>query len=317
MFEEDETPFEDETPQASDDLRAAFPVFTQKDFESSVNRASYKIGVDNSYPAHLRKMVSASVLTYQLNNRSVDHVLKTYLRDHDYKEIGAENRLDRSYKRACIRQVSCFQAALKSYPPLVDREPRVGEWIGDLTIIRLGYSLQRAFAEADKGALFEAVAIARMILEQISWVVAIRREDDVGKAKKVSATKSVGIANADFPMIGRLYGWMSNHAHWAYDAHVKVITSMDGFSGAWLFTTRFKAIGYAMLIAVTSLITQVAASLFAEYPELADTKELKDWESERSGFAFVSMIEKIYELDSQSSDIATILDIVKVKANHG
>lgn len=261
-------------------------------------------------------MISASILTYQLSNKSIDYVLKRYLADKDYEEKSS-SRLDKDFRRACLEQVSLFQAALKVYPPLTQREPKVGEWIGDLTAIRTGYSLQRAFGEADKGALFEAVAIARMILEQVAWAFAVRGIDDPLKVQRLAATKSIGLLSTTFPIVGRLYGWMSNHAHWGYDAHYKVITSRDGFSGAWLFNTEFKAIAYAMLIALTLVISEVGAAMLNEYPELHSTKEFKLWAQHRGGFDGLSMIEKIYDLDQGSSDIQTILNIVKVAANHG
>ncbi len=316
MFGVDDISQEDREPIGSKELRAAFPVFMQKDFEGPVNNAAYQVGVDKSYPSRLRKMISASILTYQLNNKSVDYVLRKYLNDKDYEEKSPD-RLDKEFRSACLEQVSLFQAALKIYPPFTQREPRVGEWVGDLTAIRMGYSLQRAFGEADKGALFEAVAIARMILEQLAWAAAVRGIDDASKVQQLAATKSIGLLNANFPIAGRLYGWMSNHAHWGYDAHYKVITSKDGFSGAWLFNTEFKAIAYAMLIALTLVISQVGAVMLNEYPELHLTAEFKRWDQHRISFDGGSMIEKISGLDQSSSDIQAILNIVKVAANHG
>jgi hypothetical protein len=304
-------------PVGSKELRAAFPVFMQKDFESSVNNAAYKVGVDNSYPADLRKMISAAVLTYQLNNKSIDYVLKRYLKDKDYKKTEEEERLDRGYQSACLAQASLLREVLNKYPPLLQREPRVGEWIGDLTLIRVAYSLKRAFGEANKGALFESVAIARMILEQLAWIVAVRDSDDVLKVQRLPATKSIGLLSARFPAAGRLYGWMSEHVHWGYEAHYKVITSEDGFSGAWLFNHQFKAIAYAMLIALTVIFTQVATHILEEYSELHETSQFKLWNDQSSEFDGVAMIETVYDLDKDSSDIRTILNIVKVAANHG
>ncbi|WJH41329.1 hypothetical protein N7E02_13025 [Aliirhizobium terrae] len=156
-----------------------------------------------------------------------------------------------------------------------------------------------------------------MILEQVAWAFAVRNIDDVAKVQRFAATKSIGVLNSNFPIVGRLYGWMSGHAHWGYDAHSKVITSKDGFSGAWLFNTEFKAIAYAMLIALTLVISQVGAVMLMEYPELHSTKEFQFWDERRGSFAGVAMIEKIFDLDQNSSDIETILNIVKVAANHG
>ncbi|WP_027682562.1 hypothetical protein [Rhizobium leguminosarum] len=317
MFESDDIRGEKEVPVGSEQLRAAFPVFMQKDFESPVNNAAYKVGVDKSYPADLRKMISAAVLTYQLNNKSIDYVLRRYLKGKDYTEKSVEERVDRVYQHACLAQASLLQKMLEKYPQLTQREPRIGEWIGDLTLMRISYSLQRAFGEANRGALFESVAIARMILEQLAWTVAVRDSDDPIKVQKLPATKSIGVLSIKSPAAGRLYGWMSDHAHWGYEAHYKVITSENGFSEAWLFNHQFKAIAYAMLIALTVILTQVAYYILQEYRELEDTSEFKLWNYQSGGFDGVAMIEKIYDLDKDSLDILTILNIVKVAANHG
>ena len=317
MFETDHIAGGKQAPVGSEELRAAFPVFVQKDFESSVNRAAYKVGVDRSYPANLRKMVSAAVLTYQMNNKSIDYVLRRYLADKDYEDLSRDARLDRSFRKACLIQISNFQSALKAYPPLIKREPTIGEWIGDITALRIGYSLQRAFGEADKGALFEAVAIARMILEQFAWIVAVRAYDDASKIQNLSASKAIGFLATKFSPSGRLYGWMSEHAHWNYDAHYKVIASKDEYSGAWLFNHQFKAIAYAMLIALTQVIARVGSHVLGEYPEVRETDEFKLWNDQSGSFDGVAMIEQIYDLDRDTLDIQTILNIVKVAAGHG
>lgn len=264
-------------------------------------------------------MISAAIVTYSLRNKSIDHVRRTYLKDIRYEEDpGAESRLDRGYKRACFSRLTAIQAAINSYPPLLGREPTVGEWIGDLTLIRADYSFRRAFAEADKGALFEAVAIARMILEQLAWVYVIRGIDDAEKVQKTQTTKCMGITAAKFRTVGRLYGWMSDHVHWGYNAHAKVITSNDdGYSGAWLATPQFKATAYAMLIALTAIAYELVIALLGNYPELIESKVLKDWLVESDDFSPVSMVERIYELSDESEDINTILEIVKVATNDG
>lgn len=200
---------------------------------------------------------------------------------------------------------------------MLNREPTVGEWIGDLTLIRVDYSFRRAFAEADKGALFEAVAIARMILEQLAWVYVIRRVDDAKQIQKTQTTKCLGTAAAKFRTIGRLYGWMSDHVHWGYNAHVKVITAKDGFSGAWLATPDFKATAYAMLIALTAIVFELVITLLGDYPELVENNVLKQWLGESDDFSPVSMVERIYDLSDESEDIKTILEIVKVATNDG
>ncbi|PZM09579.1 hypothetical protein [Rhizobium tubonense] len=307
----------DDTPKLSR-LQAAFPLFMQKDFETPVNNVPYEVGVDNDYPAGLREMISAATVTYYLQNKSIDHVLRTYLKDMKYEEDpGGNVRLDRSFKRVCLRQIEQIGDAVRMYPPLLGRTPTVGEWIGDLTLVRISYSFDRAFAEADKGALFECVAIARMILEQIAWICVIRSFDDVEKIKRTPTTKCIGPTTSKFSSFGRLYGWMSDHVHWDYEAHIKVITKNGEFTGAWSATSQFKAIAYAMLIALASLVFEVFRYLLGLYTELLGNAALQEALTKAVDFVPVSMIRQIFDLSEESKDIQTILDISKVTANYG
>ncbi|WJH41330.1 hypothetical protein N7E02_13030 [Aliirhizobium terrae] len=130
MFEAESISRESGEPVGSRELQAAFPVFMQKDFEGSVNNAAYQVGIDKNYPSRLRKMISASILTYQLNNKSVDYVLRRYLADKDYEEKPS-SRLDREFRKACLEQVEFFQAALKVYPLLPNENLR---WVSGSAI---------------------------------------------------------------------------------------------------------------------------------------------------------------------------------------
>jgi hypothetical protein len=306
---------EEDAPPEDGRLNAAFPLFMRKDFEVPVNNTAFEVGVDHDYPATLREMISAATVTYYLQNKSIDNVRRTYLKDMNYEEDpGGHSRLDRSFRKACERQVERIGEMLRTYPEILDRAPTVGEWIGDLTLIRASYSFERAFAEADKGALFEAVAIARMILEQLAWVYVIRNFDDVDKVRKTQTTKCIGSLSKKFSDVGKLYGWMSNHVHWDYEAHIKVVTNDGTFDGALSATSEFKAIAYAMLIALAYLLLNVFNSLMSEYSELAAAGLPSTGLIKESDFDPIVMISSIYDLSDRSLDILTIMNIVKTAA---
>ncbi|HEV7255169.1 MAG TPA: hypothetical protein VGN97_18945 [Mesorhizobium sp.] len=300
------------------EVSAAFPLYMRDELEVAVNRMGYVIGVNKSYPARLREMVSAAAITYQLQNASIDHVRRTYLKNLSYEEDpGGQQRLDRPYKRACIELFSASVDFLKQYPPVLRREPLLGEWIGDLTIIRCSYSFERAFAEADKGALYECVAIARMILEQISWVLCVRLLDDVDVIASKRATKSVGEAARQFPFLGRLYGWMSEHAHWAYGAHLKAITHDEDRAGAMLASSEFKAIAYAMLIVLTEAYRKVVNSLIMMHRTRDLTDSRRVWSVAASKFRPLPMVKEIARLSEGNADVFSLLKMLQDGPRHG
>jgi hypothetical protein len=299
-------------------VRRAFPLYMREELEVPVNRMGFVIGVNKDYPARLREMVSAAAITYQLQNSSIDRVRKTYLKDVSYEEDeGGELRLDRHCKRCCKTLFAAADEFLRTYPPLLRREPMVGEWIGDLTLVRAEYSLERAFAEADKGALYECVAIARMILEQLCWVYCVRSLDDVDVIAKKSSTRCVGETTRDFPIVGRLYGWMSDHAHWAYSAHLKAITSIEEQSAAMFASSQFKAIAYAMLMVLSEVYLRIIDSIAKFHRVRALTATRMAWSAAVRQFKPQMLLTQTARASDNSADVASLREILKDRPRYG
>lgn len=287
----------------------------REELEIHVNQTGFPVGVNSNYPARLREMVSAATITFFLQNNSIDHVRKTYLKDVKYEEDpGGNARFDRKFRHLCLSDLSAAIELLKAYPALLDRPARVGEWIADLTLVRSAYSLERAFAEADKGALFEAVAIGRMMLEQISWSLAVRAMDDVAEIKGTKVTKAITQSSRSVPSIGRLYGWMSDHVHWEYSAHLKAITSRDDQAAALFASSEFKAIAYSMLIALTQIAVDVVDMTLEQYQELHSFAKFQKWKGRGRELDPQQMIAEILQLLGESADVEAILDIITARS---
>lgn len=299
-------------------VRGAFPLYMREELEVPVNQMGFVIGVKKDYPARLREMISAAAITYQLQNSSIDHVRKTYLKSMSYEEDeGGSQRFDRDCRRHCQSLIDSADKFLKAYPAPLKREPTVGEWIGDLTLVRVNYSFERAFAEADKGALYESVAIGRMILEQVCWAYCIRPYDEVDSVVKKSVTRCVGEASRSFPAIGRLYGWMSGHAHWAYSAHLKVITRKDEQAGAVFASSFFKAISYAMLVALVDIYRRIVNS-FAQRHKIRTLSAIRaEWSKGARAFKPEALLLRINQLTGGSPDVSSLLGIIKDQSRHG
>lgn len=290
----------------------------REELEVPVNNSPYVIGVNNNYPVRLREMVSAASITYQLQNNSIDYVLKKYFKTRPYEEDpGGTLRSDRRCRCACEAVFSAADKFLEIYPPLTKRSPTIGEWIGDLTLVRTTYSFERAFAEADKGALYECVAIGRMILEQISWIWSVRSLDDTQSIERKSATRAVGELTRLLPIAGRLYGWMSDHAHWAYSAHLKAITKKDNQSAAMLASSLFKAIGYSMLIVLSELYLRVVSLVVKLERGRALTEHRRAWSAATKKFKPKKLLKEIAEVSEFAADIVGLQKILLDGPRHG
>lgn len=101
--------------------------------------------------------------------------------------------------------------------------PRAGVLFSDATLRRLEATFFAAGLLFRTGHLFEARAVARMILEQVAWAYAIRSTQDSDEALKISVTGSVSHLKKIFPQIGRLYGDLSSETHLGLEEHPRFL----------------------------------------------------------------------------------------------
>lgn len=255
-------------------------------------------------------MLTAAAVTYQLANKSIDGVRRTYLRDLTYDEDpGARDRLDRAIKGGCLNITRAAGDFLLEYPPLLRREPLLGEWAGDMALLRIGFGLERAFAEADKGALYESVVIARMALEQCCWARSIRNLDALEQILGMSVRHCVTISTREIPSIGRLYGWMSNHAHWNHRAQLKSLTMMGGYSSVMLASAEFKAIAYCSILITTDVYLKTVNQIIQSYRQRNLTDARRRWRSVVRRFKPGYWLRTITKHLPESADAAELNDI--------
>jgi len=138
-------------------LKKYFPLHPAHEYETTVNQGHYPIGVNQNYPAELRSRLSAAAISYVAGNKSVDYVRKKYSNTFIYEEdFGGTDRKDRIIRATCLTKTKILIDGIVAHRSQNSEEGTIGEFLSDATIVRLHYSLQRAFAEADKGALFDA-----------------------------------------------------------------------------------------------------------------------------------------------------------------
>lgn len=257
-------------------LAELFPLFSNHEFEANLNQ-TWPIGIDLDHPEELLNRLSAASLSVFLGNKSTDYVQKKYKIEYEF-DPGGDVRRDRLIRGESLGSVESIVSGLRSHRESLDEESSIGDYLSDITIGRIPFSLGRAFAEADKGALYEAIVIARMIVEQLCWSLKIRGVNDAEKIKATSATKSITPISKKYPTIGRLNGWLSKHAHWGYDAHIKAAFDKPGFTV--MASCRFKACAY---VALAMLSFQVRHILLSEVRDFIDLEKVKEEDEFRRG----------------------------------
>lgn len=289
-------------------LNSAFPILPHVDFEAYVNNAPYRVGVNLSYPAELRERISAAIISYLLQNKSIDYTRKKYLSPFE-EDPGGDKRLDRSLRRVSLTEMGLRHDAIVEANNEHDRDVCLGEIVRDLTISRIPPSIRSAFSLADRGMIYESLVVIRMNLEQLVWASSISRLEERDSIVGMSVTKSIGKAAKEYAGVGKFYGWLSDHAHWAYDAHVKVISAENGQSITRIANSEFKAIAYAALCVFTNIFIAIIENIYKEIIFVDMFKKKKEILGLNRAYDCCGNILKIREVLSDNEDIEILLNI--------
>jgi hypothetical protein len=290
-------------------LRQDLPLFPQRDFETLLNQSGWEVGIDVDYPAELQRRLSAASVPYHLRIKSIDYTLKHYLSDVDYDEL-PQNRLD---KRIAWFLTSRLDALNERLIELTDRSAApTGEVISEWTFLRVPFSFRFILTCAQRGALFEALAIIRMTLEQIAWALEIRSLTEHGPIQATSATQSIRSLTRVHQSTGRFYRWLSAHAHWAYDAHVKAVDISRDVIGIRLADPLFKAQALVAALVLFDLAKSAYAHLFENLGALGelDFAQVPACQID-AGLTAVDLIREVATLVPNDADIRLLMQMAK------
>jgi hypothetical protein len=182
--------------------------------------------------------VAAGASSALLNISSIDYVLKRYVKQISY-DANVPDRLDFRISD-CVRELSgSIDNAVRGFGDRNDQP--VGEFMSEVTFVRLGFAFSAMLTLSNRGYLYETAAVARMALEQIAWAFVAKSHHSYEVVRNLSATHSIGRLKVVYPTAGRYYHWLSEHSHWAYNAHVKTLSSSEGLIEALGASCGYKA----------------------------------------------------------------------------
>ena len=235
-------------------LSVELPLFPNKDFDLVFDQIGWPIATQSDVPEEfVRKTLSGAVTTF-LGNKSIDHVYRTYYKEKSF-DLHEGERLDFRVADFVESQISFFNS-VSSFVSDGDPGP-YGRTITMWTLLRLKFSLKLIRTCAQRGGLFETASIGRSALEQLAWAFRIKDIEDVDQIISTSATKSISELRTLFPMVGRYYGWLSEHTHWAYGAHSKVHFTEGKSNVHVLANSELKAKSLMLLLIAVQLSYQV------------------------------------------------------------
>jgi hypothetical protein len=238
---------------SSPKLKQEFPLFLFEEFDSTFPNLAWEIGMKSDYPEELFKRVGAAGVSVFLGSKSVDYIYKRYTKNVAYG--CAEFRVDKDVSAWIADTHTTFLDALRS---ITHRdEESFGRILFEWTLLRFPFAAKHMLSCANRGSIFEVATLARMAVEQIAWGWCIDGAKDSNAIDKLSATKAVGILSKDLRFAGRLYGWLSDYAHWSPRAHVRSMIEHKGKLGIQFASSLYKAHAYILMLIMTVLACEV------------------------------------------------------------
>jgi hypothetical protein len=284
--------------EPSPELTRQLPIFQMRDFDILLNQ-SWPLGVDSGYPSELRVRLSAASLSFSMGNKSIDHFRKHYLNDLSYP-VSPQDRLDKKIAHSLKDGLQKLHEVLSNLEPPA---PKLGHMVSKWTFMRIPFSFDLALTCAQRGALFECLAIVRMILEQIAWALEVRSWDDFDAITTRQAQQSLRSLKSVHFAAGNFYGWLSNHAHWTYDAHIKAFHHSPGQIGMRLADPLYKGQALGALLVMFEIVHAAYHCLFESLGQTNATHVFKTTETS-------SFVHDLQRLAPEDSDIRRLNDML-------
>lgn len=238
-------------------VAALFPIFPSFDFDyvHGDEFNPWRIGFQSNYSPSLKRNLVAALISEMLQC-SIQTALKKIPNDIDYGIN--EKRIDLEINRFFEEELDGLAAYIES--------PRSGTaegvFVSNLALCRVPLSFRCLSTIANRGYLYETMAIARHILELLGWAYAVRSLATIEAAEKISPHKTIGQLNKFYPKAGKLYGFLSEHSHFMPHRHEQHVDISESNIRTISQSVLYK--GYALTLA-TVLLDIVCALRDAYY----------------------------------------------------
>lgn len=153
----------DEPPSS---LADQFPLYVNGEFDFCFQNFDGEIALDSRLSTDLKKKIVAAFIGERAGLKSIDYVLRSYLQQVEYPDQSGP-RLDREVREHVKRSMDLVANAATT----LSFEPnKPGPFhIALFGLVRAKFSMEICCYAVQRGALFEAVACQRMMLEKLAF----------------------------------------------------------------------------------------------------------------------------------------------------
>jgi hypothetical protein len=178
----------------------------------------------------LSENLRAVAIATSLGIASVDKVRRDYA-DHQFTDHDRVQPARSRYVHAYRVAQEHIEDSLDSLETNPDASLTLGMYAGAIALHRLKFSMFAAHLLYQLRLRYEADSVARHVLEQIAWAVAVAGLTKDDQIARVQPQKSIGKLTALCPEAGPLYGALSNATHAGMTYHLAVFETKENERG--------------------------------------------------------------------------------------
>jgi len=239
-----------------------------------IMRGSFSVATSYDCPQDRQHQLRAVVLAEAFGEESIDAVYEEYVSPYaagipslpaELDPIIAGTSAGKEFVRRAIGRVLAIK----------DKPDHPGIFAAGAALLRLPITFRLATLAVRNGFHFETALLARMIVEQLAWVLAVHRYADE-KMFAIDPHKCISRLKQYFPDVGRLYGALSEAGHIIPRRTLRYIE----FTGAaeptiQLISLEFGFEDTALLLKIADMYAVVTEVVYSELlPDLQHVSRL-------------------------------------------
>lgn len=247
--------------------------------------------MERNSPAAFKRRVLAAMLSYNLQLRSIDYALKQHV---DAKLYEADEPLlgevVSDYLRGALQILS---EELKNLHTQGDLS--FGALGAELTLYRLPAALDTARMMSNRGLLLEVLPLLRLTLEMTAWAHTAFYLDDEEQVFELKAQSCISPLRDTYSSVGRLYGFLSQFAHWGHTVHGQFLHIEEGVTSVVMASVRYRAMSLALCLVILDVVVEVVRKIYADRSDslVSKVQGVACPDSARHSYQYVSKIAEV------------------------
>lgn len=220
----------------------------------------WPVGITRRTPKELHRRLLAAAVSYQLQLRSIDYTLRTYVNDLtlDDDSIAIGDKISDFISNA----LKTTKARLKELH--TSEKFSFGQFGAEVTLFKLPETIDTARLLANRGLLLEAIPILRLCVEMLCWSKAVYNMSDESAIIALKPHACISKTKATYPSIGMFYGYLSKIAHWEQTIHGDFMHFEGDAISIVSASCKNRAMSLAICLTVIDILTEVVRAIYKD-----------------------------------------------------